>query len=692
MIKEIKNDILPAMIGAGPKGPRATEREPKPDAMGGGRAQSFADQLMEARSERDEVRGRDDAPKLRSKWAKAGDKGEASDPPNLRSAADAKRKARKEQKADDDKADNLRSQTGAGSEGRMNLKPEKKTDVSSSATEMGSESKGIERNERFTSGAKNARVDSPAKIVSSRGSDGAGSIDDAEMVRMLEGFSQEQAGVKQQAMAEFMARMQSEFGIEPEKILEAFGKMDAQSLMAPPEETMKQFLNNLEIKPEQMQKAEEIYRDMVQVTGEAELGERLADAGVAEIDGVNFEILSPQDRALKQLNEGIDQLNSAFFGVSQKSDQKQDGALNSAMSVENMDAEVARLARMKAMKNDKAGTDAALLAPTVAASSFGVASRSAESSSALDSSVNAFASLSGPGENFSLTGIGGANPDGGALDFGQLGGESAGGGASAEQGFGSSLGSAESARHEMAEALKAMDVGGSGAKKVAEAEASGGELKGAELGNTSYPSMAPQGAQRPTNVGAGPAAMIIEGPKPTPQDEAENIRELVKQAQFMVKKGGGEMKLQMSPEGMGQVHLKVSVENGQVNVQMMTDNDASKKLLEDGLHELKASLAAHKLHVESMKVNMGTEIQKHMDQQAQQDASREQARQFAQSFMGQFRDERQGFRQGFMDSSGWKSYGRAQNRVSVEPETVAAASQSRTGKNVDGSKRLDLVA
>jgi hypothetical protein len=73
-----------------------------------------------------------------------------------------------------------------------------------------------------------------------------------------------------------------------------------------------------------------------------------------------------------------------------------------------------------------------------------------------------------------------------------------------------------------------------------------------------------------------------------------------------------------------------------------------------------------------------------MDQQGS-DASRQHARQQAQDFMGQFRDERQGFRQDMFDNFGYKSYGPAAQRASLEPAKIYP--QSR-----DSERRLNLVA
>lgn len=686
MINDIKNDILPAMMGASPKGPRSSERGPKPEAEGPGGQKSFADQLLDAQSKRAEESGRDDTPRLRyrPKEREAPD-----DSTKLRARSDSRSKAKGEEKADDDDTDNLRSQTGAGSDGRMNLTRDKRApekasseDKTSSVTESSrvqtggvdrpraEASKGLSNGQMKSQGAEGGGIGEARSETSAIG-------DGAETLEKLQAFGAEQTEVKQQAMAEFMARMQSEFGIEPEKILEAFGKMDAQSLMAPPEETMKQFLSSLELKAEQMPKAEALYQKMVDVTGEAELNEKLALEGAAAIQGVQLEILSPQERALKQLNEGLDQLNDVFFK-------------KGSVSAEGMEAEIARLARMKNAKQGGDKKSEVMASSGLAAASLGLAAEASDSSSALDSSADVASSLSGPGENFSLPGSGAnamsANPNPSA-NSGFMNGQSQG-----QSGHGSegSHGGQSSIRKELADALKAVDGGKGEAKKFAVGE--GEALSGTtSSGATPFAPVHTGAVTQPVSA-TGPAAMMIDGPKATSQEEAENIKELIKQAQFLVKKGGGEMKLEMSPEGMGKVHLKVAVENGQVNVEMLTDSHVSKKMLEDGLHELKASLAAHKLHVDSMKIDVGSEIQKHMDQQAQQDASREQTRQFARDFMGQFRDERQGFWQGFVDNPGWKSYGRGPNRAPVEPESVVAAARSQGARAADGSKRLNLVA
>lgn len=194
-----------------------------------------------------------------------------------------------------------------------------------------------------------------------------------------------------------------------------------------------------------------------------------------------------------------------------------------------------------------------------------------------------------------------------------------------------------------------------------------------------------------------PDAMMMRQPQPTQQQQTENIQELIRQAQVIMKRGGGEMKLKLQPEGMGEVNLKVAVLNGQVNVQMITETDGAKKLLENGLTDLKNELAAHKLHVETLKVDLaGEAAHKKFDSQGHSDPQREQARQFAGDFLGQFREDRQAFRQAFGDDQGFRSYNRDQKRAPVEAAPVETSgttqAKSQVNSRRDGSRRLNLLA
>ncbi len=187
---------------------------------------------------------------------------------------------------------------------------------------------------------------------------------------------------------------------------------------------------------------------------------------------------------------------------------------------------------------------------------------------------------------------------------------------------------------------------------------------------------------------AGVAARPAEG-KEAHQDV--NIRQIMNQAQYLIKKGGGEVKVEMSPEGLGQVHLKMAIHDGKVNLQMATETAEAKLAIESGMSDLKSSLAAHKLSVDHVKVDVvsgssagsaADNSQQSFNQHAQKDSTRQFWNQFEQNFGNRSRDE------GLTDAPGLKGYG-AQRRDPLAPvEGTSTAKRSVEGKG----SGLNLVA
>lgn len=120
----------------------------------------------------------------------------------------------------------------------------------------------------------------------------------------------------------------------------------------------------------------------------------------------------------------------------------------------------------------------------------------------------------------------------------------------------------------------------------------------------------------------------------------DNMDSVIRQVRTMVKEGGGAMKIELTPEGMGHLKLNVSVENGQVQVEMLTDNLGSKKLLEEGLADIRSQLEGQKLMVDTLKVEMGREDNRDFTQH-RNFAQEEENKNFAQQFMDQFSRQRE---------------------------------------------------
>jgi flagellar hook-length control protein FliK len=104
-----------------------------------------------------------------------------------------------------------------------------------------------------------------------------------------------------------------------------------------------------------------------------------------------------------------------------------------------------------------------------------------------------------------------------------------------------------------------------------------------------------------STVGAG--AADAQSANKLEDNRDANIKEVMNQAQYLVKKGGGEMTVKMSPEGLGEVHLRVLLQDGKLNIEMQTQDKDVKKLIEESLSDLKSGLAAHRLSLEHVKID-----------------------------------------------------------------------------------------
>lgn len=193
--------------------------------------------------------------------------------------------------------------------------------------------------------------------------------------------------------------------------------------------------------------------------------------------------------------------------------------------------------------------------------------------------------------------------------------------------------------------------------------------------------------QQDTTVQTGEESQFVEEMNQMNSQERtekiENMQSIIKQARAFVDDGGGSMDIHLQPEGLGKVHLKVAVQDGQVNVEMHADNMAAKKALEEGLLDVKTALEGQKLLVETLKVEMSPDYQKdfsdlnnHMQEQANRD--------FAEQFLGQFKQEREERMGGMFDS--FRNF----QRGPKEPELVLNQRNPYTEKGK--GRTLNLVA
>src|SRR5690606_12064167 len=107
-------------------------------------------------------------------------------------------------------------------------------------------------------------------------------------------------------------------------------------------------------------------------------------------------------------------------------------------------------------------------------------------------------------------------------------------------------------------------------------------------GGSSLPTMDPSLLARPrvdsSQAGAGAIGAsfgtLMANRNSEGANDAQNVQHLLKQAEYIVKKGGGEAKIMMNPEGLGEVHMKIQVNDGNVSVEMNAETNEAKKLIE----------------------------------------------------------------------------------------------------------------
>lgn len=151
-----------------------------------------------------------------------------------------------------------------------------------------------------------------------------------------------------------------------------------------------------------------------------------------------------------------------------------------------------------------------------------------------------------------------------------------------------------------------------------------------------------QGAAKDMQASSFAAALKAQSATTTENFQQNNVDNIVSSARTILRDGGGEMQVVLTPDGLGTVDLKIGVDKGQVSVEIMTQDDQVKKLFDDSIADIRGALEQQNLKIDTLKVG----VSENFDAQNQMSNGQMdmQNRDFAREFLGQFRDERQGFR------------------------------------------------
>jgi flagellar hook-length control protein FliK len=514
---------------------------------------------------------------------------------------------------------------------------------------------------------------------------------------------------RQKVMQKFMDSMESEFGIPPERIVEAMTELSDPQLLASPEDTASQVIAKLDLSPEDSEKAQAMYMSMLlQLSGTLPQirdpepllpKEKMLMAATAGLGGREY--LSARERKAA-LNQSLDQMNQKFFMKEPVQGQIVTDPLSSDLSKDLGQLSQETDFKLNSYIHPKKGIDVQKLQTYEQIKSIPTADVSATKAN----SAEALNQQSSDADQMDLLkGLSALAAAAGALseavkedpgnqaalkmekvvdgidtkmmmnsEFGKIG-------ENLEQSsdFGNS--NSDEGKPQDQDSSKAF----SRSMSVEKSDFFINPKATSEMTNTSLNQKTsfdiPQIAPATTQVGGEKESDI-------------NIKQIMNQTQYMIKKGGGEATVRMSPEGLGQVHLKVILNEGKVNIQMSAENNEAKKIIESHIGDLKATLNTHKLSVDQVKVDVGNQLANQNDNsqnssQFRQDPGREQARQF----LGQFRDENSNRRDPFYEMPGIKSY--ADKTRGPDPLKSSAESRSAAMNRYKGSGKgsgLDLVA
>jgi flagellar hook-length control protein FliK len=523
---------------------------------------------------------------------------------------------------------------------------------------------------------------------------------------------------------DFLRKMKNEFGISAEDVLHAFSSLSDEDLAKPPGETVDKLVMALGLNDQQAALAKQYFQELIQKTRSRSLGEELA----ASSKQINLSLMSQREMRLRSMDRALERMNRDFFmkgrdtaAIARAMDTSpQPNSQRLAAATASVDGKTPTAAQkgrdaLAALTPDfsSATTPAlsmpdATTAPSVAADTTG----SLAGTSTLADPSAPVPATAGKDGVFNPLAAGMQPVDGKDRSVDQLirkfmatqtGAESkaVASGASAHHAAALAAGADPGAMTQTAAANTAPSAAtalatppaaaamtslnhilaglqGGGADDGADTD---GDSSDASYLNAPLIDPGPLGKQTQSIQTDGGFAAQLNAPKP---GQPVAVPDLIEHARLMVHKGGGDMKVTLSPDGLGQVAMKVSVDQGKVNVQMITESDEAKKLIERQLGDLKTQLASHHLQLSDIKVDTATNLGRQLEQQYH-DAQR----QATQQAWEQFNQNNQGWRRSFFEVPSARVYkGQAEAPRDAQAPGVTAAN-SRRGA---GSRRLDLVA
>lgn len=444
----------------------------------------------------------------------------------------------------------------------------------------------------------------------------------------------------------FMDSMESELGIEPDRLISAFGGLSDKELLQNPEMSAESYIQALNVAPEAQDRAQELYSKLLvdlrlQKASKSDISKLVP----MEVQSLLKEMNTPEAHPGLSAKGPVDDMTKKFFDVypnrfgrPTEQDQILDPNLTKAVNSE--------LTSLDASLQNAEGDSSAPVHPIHQ-------KQNEDTQSAL--------------ARLALFGAAGAATSAGME--------------------GSEAGMDMEAPDWLSKLNKVNASAESNVSSIRPEARSEGEAGEGGFDSQSGADQFFGGAETAKNP-IGPkfsdsAAVVGLGNADVNADNTEGVESIVKNVNILTKKGGGEMKVQLNQDGLGEVQLKVAVNDGKVSIQMLTDNKDTKKLLESDLSALKVELGEKKIDLQDIKVDVQKDLRGNLEEQFA-DQRREQTRQFWQ----QFKEENE-MNRAMAINRGLPSYGSGRKMPTDVIDDVQASGAYRS-KSIDG--RLNVVA
>lgn len=507
-------------------------------------------------------------------------------------------------------------------------------------------------------------------------------------------------------LVNFLKKMESEVGVKPEEVISAFGALSTQELLSPPKESLDSLVTALNLEPQKKEKATALFEQMLGLQAANEMAHDLEKNN----QNLAIDIKSQEENRQEILKSSIDTMASQFFmrneiNVPKRSSQ----VVAQAYQQQTPKLETMLPSNMGAMpqviEDGSDGNGVEVLQKSVAGEQIlnannleqelvnpDFASKVPRKNIAMNAYGNQakidISSLEKPADNIDLSAITKSFQEQ-QLNIGE------------KTNIAPDENSYMKAMAQPAASMEMMDAADdvpmpkvdgmnfdannvSEEMMMASQKSSEGDLEGGEQQSDSQPENLFTALNNKKSVDEGVQTQkrfVMNNLQPSETNVAENSREIINQAKLLMNRGGGEMKVVLTPEGMGEVNLKVAMKNGQVNVEMIADTKEAKSLIEKGIGDLKSTLVSQKLNVEDIKVDVNSDLAKDLTQEQNQAE-----KQFQQKFLQDFQQRNKNFRNTMLDINDFGS-----RKATDENQVQSLLEQSAKPKKA-AKGRLNLVA